>query len=83
MAKYRAKPVVIDAIQFTGLNHDEVSDFCEPQKIKVGGGFTLLIPTFEGEMTARKGDFIVKGTSGEHYPVKPDIFQFKYDLDNG
>ena len=29
-------------------------------------------------MTARKGDYIVKGVKGELYPVKPDIFEATY-----
>lgn len=34
--------------------------------------------TLEGSMTARKGDYIVKGVKGELYPVKPDIFEATY-----
>ena len=34
--------------------------------------------TLEGSMTARKGDYIVKGIKGEPYPVKPDIFEATY-----
>jgi len=34
----------------------------------------LKIPTLEGVMTAKSGDFIVRGIKGELYPVKPDIF---------
>lgn len=78
--KFRKKPVEIEAIQFDGLNHDAVADFCAPKIIKVGGNFTLLIPTLEGEMTASKGDWIIKGVKGEFYPCKPDIFQATYIL---
>lgn len=76
--RYRKRPVVIEAVQFTGLNHDEIADFCFPQIIKVGGSFTLLIPTKEGEMTASKGDWVIKGIQGEFYPCKPDIFEATY-----
>jgi len=78
--KYRKRPVVIDAVEFNGLNHDEIACFCEPQPVKVGGNFTLLIPTSEGEMTASKGDWIIKGVKGEFYPCKPDIFAATYEL---
>lgn len=77
--QYRKKPVVIEAVLFTGLNHDEIADFCAPNTVKVGGGYTLLIPTLEGEMTASKGDFIIKGVKGEFYPCKPDIFEATYE----
>lgn len=38
----------------------------------------LLIDTLEGTMTANWGDYIIKGTAGEFYPCKPDIFEAKY-----
>jgi hypothetical protein len=40
---------------------------------------TLDIPTLEGTMTARAGDWIIKGIKGEFYPVKPDIFLATYE----
>lgn len=79
MAKFRKKPVVIEAIQFGGRNHDEVADFCAPHAIEVGGNWTLLIPTLEGTHTAQTGDWILKGVKGEVYPCKPDIFEATYE----
>jgi hypothetical protein len=76
--KFIKKPVAIEAILFDGMNHDEVAEFCMPSPVKVGGGFTLLIPTLEGEMTASKGDWIIRGIKGEFYPCKPDIFEMSY-----
>ncbi len=38
----------------------------------------LTIPTLEGEMIARHGDWIIKGVNGEFYPCKPDIFAKTY-----
>lgn len=77
--KYRKKPVIIDAVQFDGTNHDSIADFCSPQVVKVGGGFTLMIPTMEGEMTANRNDWIIRGVKGEYYPCKPDIFTATYE----
>lgn len=39
----------------------------------------LLIPTLEGVMLAREGDWVVRGVKGELYPVKPDIFELIYE----
>ena len=39
----------------------------------------LFIPTLEGTMTARPGDWIIKGIKGEFYPCKPDIFTETYE----
>lgn len=40
----------------------------------------LWIPTLEGLMLARQGDWIIKGVQGEVYPCKPDIFAETYEL---
>ena len=39
----------------------------------------ILIETLEGIMRADKGDFIICGVNGEHYPCKPDIFWKTYE----
>lgn len=77
--KFRKKPVVIDAIQFTGRNHDEIADLANPKPVEVEGNSTLIIPTAEGPMTANLWDWIIKGVKGEVYPCKPDIFKLTYD----
>lgn len=41
-------------------------------------GSELLIGTLEGTMRASPGDYIVRGTRGELYPCKPDVFATKY-----
>ena len=39
----------------------------------------LLIPTLEGLMLGRPGDWIIKGVKGELYPCKPDVFEATYE----
>lgn len=90
--KYRKKPVVIEAVQWTGLNHREMwnfltgktDDYIEPSgdnfyidHSKVAGG--LIIKTLEGEHIASIGDYIIKGVSDEFYPCKADIFVKTYE----
>lgn len=79
MAKFRKKPVVIEAFRF-GIdnwpewfadkvtNNDVVtySDHCQ-------------IVTLEGVMRGEVGDFIIQGVNGEIYPCKPDIFEKTYE----
>ena len=80
MAKYRKKPVVIEAIQFDGNNHREISEFLGwgiPAQDGVCSGFP--IETLEGTMIARAGDYIIRGVNGEFYPCKPDIFAQTYE----
>ena len=79
MAKYVKKPVEIEAIEFTGENHQEIIDF-------TGGKATLSkkpynifkIQTLEGKMTAIPSDYIIKGVNGEFYPCKEAIFKKTY-----
>lgn len=93
IAKYIKKPVVIEAVKWTGANYDEVSTFCNASNYKIVGGTAdssgvhididkerLEIQTLEGTMEASIGDFIIKGVKGEFYPCKPDIFEQTYEL---
>lgn len=43
------------------------------------GNEQLSINTLEGAHWVTPGDWIVRGIKGEHYPVKPDIFDALYD----
>lgn len=82
--KFKKKPVVIYAIQFTDYSRpgvDAIKAFTGPRKVKIGGpgNNKLLIKTLEGEMTASVGDWIIKGVKDEIYPCKPDIFEMTYE----
>ncbi len=76
--KFRKKPVIIDAIQFTGENGDEIASFMQCQYPFIENG-KLLIGTLEGTMKADQGDWIIKGVKGEFCPCKPDIFDVTYE----
>lgn len=82
--KYRKKPVVIEAVKWTGENWDEIELF-SPYGISYNypaSRRSLSIKTLEGEMTAECGDWIIKGVKGEFYPCKPDIFEATYERVN-
>ena len=78
MNKYRKKPVVIEAVQWTGDNAGEMADFV-PLTYGVEDD-KIVITTLEGFMTANVGDWIIKGVAGEFYPCKPDIFEATYEI---
>lgn len=40
------------------------------------------IHTLEGQMKAHPGDYIVRGTHGEEWPVRGDIFEKTYEEAN-
>lgn len=79
--RYRKKPVVIEAMQFTGDNFTAIIAFVnEKVETAENRGDTLTIHTLEGDMVASKGDYIIKGVQGEFYPCKPDIFEQTYEV---
>jgi hypothetical protein len=81
MGLYRKKPIVIEAIRFTGENRVEVNAFMGREtfkpEVKVIG---FMIDTLEGVMEAKIGDWIIKGIQGEFYPCKSDIFDATYEV---
>jgi hypothetical protein len=81
MAKYRKKPVVIEAVQIIEGNEDAILAFMETTKcpFEIIAEHTIVIHTLEGDMTAIPGDWIIQGVKGEFYPCKPDIFESTYD----
>lgn len=80
--KYRKKPIVIEAVQWTGSNDDEIRQLakgCDRTVAFRHGDSSLMIYTLEGNHIASIGDWIIKGVQGELYPCKPDIFAATYD----
>ena len=90
MAKYRKKPVVIEAEQWAPY---KVSDFLSQANLvpidsdtdwicrDCGNRATLHMNcrTLEGWHIVCPGDYIIKGIKGEFYPCKPDIFEMTYE----
>ena len=83
MAKFRKRPIVVEAIQWDGGNDFEVNDFVHSAEhwVERGGFVTAMfrIKTLEGTIKATPGDWIIKGVKGEFYPCKPDIFEETYE----
>ncbi len=80
MAKYRKKPVVIEAWQFrAGMQDGDLAQYVIDGKIRYPEDGTMLIATLEGTMQALPGDWIIRGVKGELYPCKPDIFAATYE----
>ena len=76
--KFRKKPVIIDAEQFTGD---------KAQALRLGlrystaamGGMAWFAPTLEGEMIVNVGAWVIRGVKGEIYPCADDIFKLTYE----
>ena len=81
-AKYRKKPVVIEAMQLTADNVHEAAAWSGADLGYTFGApapDALDIHTLEGTMAAHLGDWIIRGVQGEFYPCKPDIFAATYE----
>lgn len=93
--KFRKKPVVIEAVQLTWSNWNEICDFVpkswfvrrayvDPvsgeETKDATGKLGLLMKTQNTEtFMAVENDWIIKGVAGEFYPCKPDIFEATYE----
>ena len=79
IGKYRKRPVVIEACQWTVGNLDEVASWCSAFVLSSPDDSALYIATLEGDMRCDPNDWIIKGIKGEFYPCKPDIFEATYE----
>lgn len=94
MAKWRKKPIVIEAEQW--ISHIEfpiVNGIVEQAKIQMLDsdseweceicGFKAKehgnVKTLEGFHIVCPNDWIIKGVKGEFYPCKSDIFELTYE----
>lgn len=83
--KFRKKPVVIEAVQWTENNIEEIEEFMgekiviESELVGDSEQDNLIIPTLEGEHKAIPTDWIIKGIKNEFYPCKLDIFEATYE----
>ena len=83
-SRYRKIPVVVEAMQYGPYTAPSLGlcfflDGTGAYAIADG----IIIPTLEGHMLARPGDWIIKGIEGEFYPCKPDIFAKTYEPATG
>ena len=85
--KYRKKPVVIEAWEFTEKALDSNDSWVRLYRNELhltsqyaGEVLYIEIDTLEGTMRAELGDFIIKGVQGEFYPCKPEIFKKTYEV---
>ncbi len=89
MAKFRKKPVVIEAMQWWPPGDKRWPGPLPEVEILIAGPnhptlqqgkfLTANIVTLECSMTVSPCDWIITGVKGEKYPCKPDIFEATYE----
>lgn len=85
--KFRKKPIVIEAVQFTQEMFDTNQNIpdgvvCNHTVSDDNGvykphGYTIR--TLEGDHQVTVNDWIITGVKGEKYPCKSDIFEMTYE----
>ena len=81
---YVKKPVVIQAVKFTGVNEEELRLFCGDALGAIVNNEAHIRTLEDGRLSqvehmATVGDYIIKGIKGEFYACKPDIFEASYE----
>lgn len=76
---YRKKPVVVQAVQYTGKNAGEIYDFTQGKAAINAGRDFMTISTLEGIERVEVGAYVIKGVAGEFYPCAAHIFKATYE----
>jgi hypothetical protein len=76
--KYRKKPIVIDAIQWTGKNISEVSAFVK-QRLIIDEQNTLHIKTGNVNTVIVEGSYIIIGPDNVLFPCSEKAFERIYE----
>lgn len=84
--KYRKVPVTIEAIQWTGVNYEEIREWAwvgpDTEVARLDTEETKLM-VWNGEevqwINCPLGHWVIKGIKGEFYPCSDEVFQRTYE----
>lgn len=85
MQKFRKRPEVIEAVNFTRNNWDEVKRFTNGLASSliiekcINGTASCLIQTLNGPRVVLEGDWIIKDENREFYRCNRDAFNLIYE----
>ena len=82
--KFVKRPIEIEAMQLTGSNGKAVCEWAGSPQVRFEKRGPELydhvdVDTPEGRMTAKPGDWVIRGIRGEFYPCRKDIFEATYE----
>ena len=82
--RYQSNPVIVEAFQYDGdlmgsdgKAYEKRVMYYKAMRIEEPP-CELFVDTPAGTLHVSVGDYVIKGTKGELYPCKPDIFQEIY-----
>ncbi len=76
--RYVKKPPIVEAYQY-GFDRKPAWMIASEAIFCTQDGAWLLIPTPNGDMKAMLGDFIVKDSLGNIFPMPQDVFKATYE----
>jgi hypothetical protein len=89
--RFRKRPVEVEVLEWTGENLAELEDWTGGMFRQLAPG--KMYRSVRGDATAEvfdrlhdrwipvwRGDGIVRGVQGEHYPITPEVLAETYDL---
>jgi hypothetical protein len=83
MAKFRKRPVVVEAVQWTGDNLDEIKAFGGAD-IVVDSEHPIIVKTANGLVALGRHAWLVRDpTSGDTWPMASNIFERTYESVEG
>ncbi|MCE4941101.1 MULTISPECIES: hypothetical protein [Bacillus] len=90
MAKYRKKPVEVEALKWGGITQDSldnlrkfIGDEAYKERCLVyPTSDKLKIKTPSSEVVVQVGDYIIRGIEDEYYMCRSDIFEKTYERVN-
>jgi hypothetical protein len=86
--QYRKRPVVVEAVQFTGDNRSEIIQWILDNEGTArwhggeeydDGNERIYIDTLEGTMILCLWSWAIRGVEGEFYPCADSIFKATYE----
>lgn len=75
--KFRKIPVVVEAVQYTGSNRQELAAFAG-HWIDVSGD-AVYVTTPSGPVRVETGDWLIKQSDSDYYPCKANVFAAVYE----
>lgn len=86
MARFRKRPIVVEAVQIEARWFREDTDQRtleapgNAQEVYIDRGWRMVyVRTPEGTMRAKVGDWLIRGVAGEIYPCAEGIFRKTYE----
>ena len=79
MTRYRALPVEIDIVEWTGRLADIPQEWRDSDAFSLDDDGNLIVVTREGPARAVSGIHdVARGTEGEYYPIRRSVVARKY-----